>query len=54
MEITSNHLEVMPFTDEDAGIDIGDTGEEISKRVPTFGHPVGKRTSPSTLRCNHL
>ncbi|KAI3618912.1 rna polymerase ii subunit 3 [Moniliophthora roreri] len=38
MDITSNHLEVQ--TDIDVGLD--EPGEELSKRTPDFGHPVGK------------
>ncbi|KIM40123.1 hypothetical protein M413DRAFT_73620 [Hebeloma cylindrosporum] len=39
MDITSNHLEVIPFPSEDDG---ADPGEELSKRGETFGFPVGK------------
>lgn len=41
MEVTSNHLEVVPFPSDE---DNQDPGEELSKRGEWFGHPVGKRT----------
>ncbi|KAK7472583.1 RNA polymerase II subunit 3 [Stygiomarasmius scandens] len=47
MDITSNHLEVMPMTDFDEG------GEELTKRGQDFGHPVGKNQPnvPPILIC---
>jgi DNA-directed RNA polymerase II subunit RPB3 len=41
MDVTSNHLEVVPFPSEDDTID---PGEELSKRGESFGYPVGKST----------
>jgi len=48
MEVTSNHLEVIPFPSED---DSSDPGEELSKRGESFGFPVGKSmyTHPSLI-----
>ncbi|KXN90590.1 DNA-directed RNA polymerase II subunit RPB3 [Leucoagaricus sp. SymC.cos] len=40
MNVTSNHLEVVPFP-EDQDVQ-ADPGEELSKRGEYFGHPVGK------------
>lgn len=40
MDVTSNHLEVVPFPTVDQ---LSEPGEEMTKRVDTFGHPVGKR-----------
>lgn len=45
MEVTSNHLEVVPFPDEENS---HDPGEELSKRGEWFGHPVGKSTRISS------
>lgn len=42
MDVTSNHLEVVPFLVVDQ---LSEPGEEMTKRVDTFGHPVGKRNS---------
>jgi len=39
MDVTSNHLEVVPFPSED---DTLDPGDELSKRGESFGYPVGK------------
>jgi len=39
MDVTSNHLEVVPFPTVDQ---LSEPGEEMTKRVDTFGHPVGK------------
>ncbi|KJA19909.1 hypothetical protein HYPSUDRAFT_189383 [Hypholoma sublateritium FD-334 SS-4] len=39
MEVTSAHLEVVPFPEEEGS---QDPGEELSKRGEWFGHPVGK------------
>ncbi|KAF8973262.1 DNA-directed RNA polymerase [Flammula alnicola] len=39
MDVTSNHLEVVPFPSDS---DEQDPGEELSKRGEWFGHPVGK------------
>ncbi|KAK7053279.1 RNA polymerase II subunit 3 [Paramarasmius palmivorus] len=38
MDVTSNHLEI------EGNLDVGldEPGEELSKRTPDFGHPVGK------------
>ena len=44
MEVTSNHLEVVPYVNDD-DVDTIDTGDEIAKRSPNFGWPVGKSTS---------
>lgn len=44
MNVTSNHLEVTPFP-EDQDVQ-ADPGEELSKRGQYFGHPVGKSESP--------
>lgn len=38
IDVTSNHLDVLPGT-----YDTNDPGEELSKRTPSFGHPVAKR-----------
>jgi DNA-directed RNA polymerase II subunit RPB3 len=43
MNVTSNHLEVQPFP-EDQDVQ-ADPGEELSKRGEYFGHPVGKSES---------
>ena len=45
LEVTSNHLDVVPYIDDDAV----DTGDEIAKRTATFGHPVGKGESSSLI-----
>ena len=45
MDITSEHLEVVPYPDDN----VIDNTDEISKRSETFGHPVGKRTSKLSL-----
>ncbi|KAF8906526.1 DNA-directed RNA polymerase [Gymnopilus junonius] len=44
MDVTSDHLEVIPYqqADEDTSPQ-DDSGEELSKRTEFFGHPVGKR-----------
>jgi hypothetical protein len=36
MEVTSNHLEVIPYQDEVS------SGDELTKRGEDFGQPVGK------------
>ncbi|KZW04130.1 insert subdomain of RNA polymerase alpha subunit [Exidia glandulosa HHB12029] len=44
MDVTSHHLEVTridPYTHDD-----GQPGDEISKRIPSFGFPVGKLGEP--------
>ncbi|EJD53687.1 insert subdomain of RNA polymerase alpha subunit [Auricularia subglabra TFB-10046 SS5] len=43
LDVTSNHLEVVPMDSYD-NFDMGGpaTGEELSRRVENFGHPVGK------------
>lgn len=38
MEVTSNHLEIGP----PRIVDQEEVGEELSKRTPSFGMPVGK------------
>lgn len=40
MNVTSNHLEVIPFPEDQE--QQADPGEELSKRGEYFGHPVGK------------
>ncbi|KDQ53495.1 hypothetical protein JAAARDRAFT_426464 [Jaapia argillacea MUCL 33604] len=56
MDITSNHLDViapnMFDTPDDQG-EVGDYGEELTKRVENFGHPVGKGdpSMPPVLIC---
>jgi hypothetical protein len=40
MNITSNHLDIMPFPEDQE--QQTDPGEELSKRGEYFGHPVGK------------
>ncbi|KAI0035882.1 DNA-directed RNA polymerase [Vararia minispora EC-137] len=40
MEVTSNHLDVVPKHEWDG--EYYDDGEEVMKRVENFGHPVGK------------
>ena len=47
MEVTSAHLDVIPYPEE--GLDNQDSGEELSKRGEYFGHPVGKSTGSSFL-----
>ncbi|KAF9566757.1 RBP11-like subunits of RNA polymerase [Agrocybe pediades] len=44
LDVTSDHLEVIPYpVTEDEHMPIhDDPGEEMSKRGPYFGHPVGK------------
>jgi len=42
MHITSNHLEVVPFPDDNDDQQQVDPGEELSKRGEYFGHPVGQ------------
>ena len=47
MDVTSNHLEVVP-SDPRGGfgadsMEQPDNGEELTKRIEHFGHPVGKR-----------
>lgn len=47
MDVTSNHLEVVP-SDSRGGfgadsMEQPDNGEELTKRTEHFGHPVGKR-----------
>ncbi|KAJ7703177.1 DNA-directed RNA polymerase [Mycena rosella] len=41
MDITSNHLEVSSYHDYDDVVE-GEAGDEPTKRVEFFGHPVGK------------
>lgn len=43
MDVTSNHLEVMPI--DPYVHDDGQPGEELSRRIETFGQPVGKSAS---------
>ena len=43
MNVTSNHLEVNPFPEDDSHP--SEPGEELTKRGEYFGHPVGKRAS---------
>ena len=43
LDITSNHLEVNPFPEDDNTV--SESGEELTKRGEYFGHPVGKRVS---------
>ncbi|KIJ61314.1 hypothetical protein HYDPIDRAFT_116070 [Hydnomerulius pinastri MD-312] len=53
MEVTSNHLEVVEFT-QDVSVDqILQEGEEITKRGESFGFPVGKNdpSVPPVLIC---
>ena len=38
VDVTSNHLEISPIF----GVDVGEAGEELGKRVEGFGLPVGK------------
>ena len=45
MDVTSNHLDVVPLSFED---NQPADEEELNKRVNDFGHPVGKSMS-STL-----
>lgn len=40
MDITSNHLDVVPHDYTDYAAD--EQQEEFHKRIDTFGHPVGK------------
>ncbi|EIW82913.1 insert subdomain of RNA polymerase alpha subunit [Coniophora puteana RWD-64-598 SS2] len=40
LEVTSNHLEVVPFPFQDTAESL--SGDELSKRSEDFGHPVGK------------
>jgi DNA-directed RNA polymerase II subunit RPB3 len=42
MEITSNHLEVVPFEDYAQEGELIQHGDEKAKRSQTFGWPVGK------------
>ncbi|EMD37921.1 hypothetical protein CERSUDRAFT_50160 [Gelatoporia subvermispora B] len=55
MDITSNHLEVIPGGGQGGYWDAGDAegGEELSKRPKNFGHPVGKDDPnvPPVLLC---
>ena len=39
LDVTSNHLEASAVY----GVDVGDAGEELGKRVEGFGLPVGRR-----------
>jgi len=41
MNVTSNHLDVAPFPEDQHDVH-ADPGEELSKRGEYFGHPVGK------------
>lgn len=43
LDITSNHLEVNPFPEDDNHPP--ESGEELTKRGEYFGHPVGQRAS---------
>lgn len=43
MDITSDHLDMIMPGSNFSGLNEGDDGEELSKRVETFGQPVGKR-----------
>ncbi|KAJ7072309.1 insert subdomain of RNA polymerase alpha subunit [Mycena amicta] len=53
MDITSNHLEVMPYINEFGEMSEGEAGDEPSKRGEYFGHPVGKNDpdAPPVLLC---
>jgi len=42
MNITSDHLEVIPYQAAEDDLQQEDPGEELSKRGEFFGHPVGK------------
>ncbi|KDR75886.1 hypothetical protein GALMADRAFT_248631 [Galerina marginata CBS 339.88] len=42
MNITSDHLEVIPYQAAEEDLQQEDQGEELSKRGEFFGHPVGK------------
>ncbi|KAF5317109.1 hypothetical protein D9611_003958 [Ephemerocybe angulata] len=42
MEITSHHLEVVPYVNDDDNFDPTDDRNEIAKRSKNFGWPVGK------------
>ncbi|KAJ3517300.1 hypothetical protein NMY22_g13994 [Coprinellus aureogranulatus] len=44
MEVTSQHLEVVPVTVDEAN-DVNDTGDEIAKRSSDFGWPAGRSTA---------
>ena len=48
MDITSNHLEVVPRGGHGWREDVDD-GEEIARRSENFGHPVGKSASFQTF-----
>jgi DNA-directed RNA polymerase II subunit RPB3 len=49
MDITSNHLELIPPNEYNYRGNPGPpAGEEMAKRVPNFGLPIGK----SKLKCN--
>ncbi len=53
MDVTSNHLEVVP-SDPRGGfgadpMEQPDNGEELTKRSEHFGHPVGKRMQRRAL-----
>lgn len=52
MHITSNHLEVVPFPDDNDDQQQADPGEELSKRGEYFGHPVGQSKSSLLLLQN--
>ena len=47
LDITSNHLEVNPFPEDENTA--SESGEELTKRGEYFGHPVGKRVSSFVL-----
>ncbi|KIY48076.1 RBP11-like subunits of RNA polymerase [Fistulina hepatica ATCC 64428] len=51
LDVTSNHLDVREQYDDEA--QEGEAGEELSKRVPNFGVPVGKGDTncPPVLIC---
>lgn len=44
MDVTSNHLDVMPPNDYEL-----QDGDELAKRSEDFGHPVGKSASQWTF-----
>lgn len=42
LDVTSDHLDVEPVGIGGMNYDEAETGEELSKRVENFGHPVGR------------
>lgn len=55
MDVTSNHLDIVPLEHLDLGENSGaDVGEELSKRSEFFGQPVGKSVLlVASLRFRH-